>query len=71
MYTAKIFKNRRSQAVQLPKECEFAVDEVYICKIGEGVLLFPAGKAWDVLSDSIKHFSEDYMREIEQPSLHQ
>ena len=39
MQIAKIFMNGRSQAVRLPKEFRFDVDEVYIRKEGESVII--------------------------------
>jgi antitoxin VapB len=36
-----IFRNGRSQAVRLPKEFRFAVDEVYIEKRGDTLVLVP------------------------------
>ena len=41
MGTARIFSNGRSQAVRIPKEYRFDVDEVYINKIGMCWFLFP------------------------------
>lgn len=41
MKTAKIFRHGHSQAVRLPKEFRFNVDEVYIEKAGEGIILMP------------------------------
>ena len=42
MDTAKLFQNGRSQAVRLPKSFRFEGDEVYIKRVGNGVLLIPA-----------------------------
>jgi antitoxin VapB len=39
MATAKVFMSGRSQAVRLPKEFRFDVDEVLIERTAEGVLL--------------------------------
>ena len=47
MDTAKLFANGQSQAVRLPKDYRFSGDEVGIKKIGDIVLLFPKGTAWD------------------------
>ena len=41
MQTARIFNNRNSQAVRLPKEFRFDEDEVIIKKIGDMVILLP------------------------------
>jgi antitoxin VapB len=39
--TAKLFKTGRSQAVRLPKKYRFDGDEVYIQRVGAGVMLLP------------------------------
>ena len=41
MKTAKLFKNGQSQAVRLPKEFRIIVNEVYIKKQGEAIILLP------------------------------
>ena len=41
MMTAKVFKNGRSQAIRLPKECRFSSDEVMVNRIGDIVILLP------------------------------
>ena len=41
MPTAKIFKHGGSQAVRLPKEFRFEVDEVEVRKEGDAVILEP------------------------------
>ena len=43
--TAKVFMSGRSQAVRLPKEFRFDVDEVMIERVGEGLLLRAKSKA--------------------------
>ena len=43
METAKVFWNGRSQAVRLPASCRFDADEVVVNKIGDAVILTPAG----------------------------
>jgi antitoxin VapB len=59
--TAKLFANGQSQAVRLPKEFRFEGNEVYIKKIGNAVILFPKGKAWDMFKDGLAGFSDDFM----------
>jgi antitoxin VapB len=39
--TAKVFMTKRSQAVRLPKEFQFATGEVLIRKVGDDVILSP------------------------------
>jgi antitoxin VapB len=46
MPTAKIFKNGRSQAVRLPKDFRFDVEEVFIKKVGNEVILSPKPDSW-------------------------
>ena len=67
MKTAKIFQNGQSQAVRLPKEFRFDDKEVYIKKTGHVVHLIPRTDSWDVLFDSLKKFSKDFMEERVQP----
>ncbi len=67
MKTAKIFKNGQSQAVRLPKDVRFDDTEVFIKKSGHVVYLIPRSDSWDVLFDSLKKFSEDFMSERLQP----
>jgi antitoxin VapB len=66
MNTAKVFPNGGSQAVRLPKEYQFATDEVCVNKVGGVVMLFPRDKGWEILVQSFDHFSEDFMAERDQ-----
>jgi antitoxin VapB len=43
---AKIFMNNRSQAVRLPKEFQFNVQEVFIRREGSDVVLSPRPFDW-------------------------
>ncbi len=61
MDRAKLFYNGRSQAVRLPREYRFEGDEVYIKKIGNGVVLIPKDKVWEVHEAGLNYFSDDYM----------
>ncbi|MEZ4599144.1 MAG: type II toxin-antitoxin system VapB family antitoxin [Syntrophotaleaceae bacterium] len=67
MKTAKIFQNGQSQAVRLPKEFRFDDKEVYIKRSGHMVCLIPKAESWDVLFDSLKKFSKDFMAARVQP----
>ncbi len=69
MRTAKIFQNGQSQAVRLPKEFRFDDSEVFIKKSGNVVQLIPRTDSWNVLFDSLKKFSGDFMSERSQPEL--
>lgn len=67
MRTAKLFRNGQSQAVRLPKEFRFDGEEVFIKKIGNGVMLIPMIHSWDALLGSLDKFSADFMDERAQP----
>jgi antitoxin VapB len=67
MQTAKLFKNGRSQAVRLPKDCRFNGDDVYIKKFEKIVILIPKDNPWAGMVESLDHFTEDYMEERLQP----
>lgn len=71
---AKIFQSGNSQAVRLPKEFRFDVDELEITREGDAVILRPLAKerpAWSGLKAALKRgFSEDFMANgREQPPL--
>ena len=61
MMTAKVFKNGRSQAIRLPKECRFSSEEVVVNKIGDIVILLPKQNKWDSFMRAIDMFSDDFM----------
>jgi len=63
MKTARLFLNGRSQAVRLPKEYQFAGDDVYVHQVGEAVILFPVDKEWEVFLHGLNSFSDDFMAE--------
>lgn len=67
MQTAKLFANGRSQAVRLPRECRFGESEVFIRKYEDIVILFPKQSPWSPLVDSLDKFTDDFMRERNQP----
>jgi len=65
---AKVFKNGRSQAVRLPKECRFDTDEVYVEKVGDSLVMTPKKKAkWDKFFETLKDVdTNDFMDDVEQ-----
>ena len=69
MMTAKLFQNGHSQAVRLPKAFRLPGTEVYIKKVGSAIVLLPIDHPWDTLYDNLPHFSEDFMRECDQPPV--
>ncbi len=62
---AKIFMNNRSQAVRLPKEFQFNVDEVFIRKEGSDVVLSPRPLDWSAYLAEGPVASQSFMEGIE------
>ena len=69
MKTAKLFRNGQSQAVRLPKEFRFEGDEVWIKRVGNGVLLLPTTQSWESLLGSLDKFSDDFMETRDQGAV--
>ncbi len=69
MATAKLFRNGHSQAVRLPREFAFEGDEVYVRRVGRGVLLFPKSDPWAALEAATALFTDDFLDERVQPPL--
>ena len=70
MDTARIFKNGRSQAVRLPKDCRLPGEpgeDVYVKKLNGLVVLIPKEHPWDHLRRSLEMFTDDFMEERQQP----
>jgi antitoxin VapB len=68
METAKLFINRRSQAVRLPKTYQFEGKEVYIKKVSQGILLIPKDRSvWNVWEENLKKYDEPFMTDRNQP----
>ena len=61
METAKIFENGRSQAVRLPKNYRFSVDEVIVQRLGSSLILTPKEKIVDTFLSSLDEFTDDFM----------
>ncbi len=52
--TAKVFKNGRSQAIRIPKECRVDSDEVYIEKVGDTLIIRPKREdKWDAFFENL------------------
>ena len=67
MQSARPFKNGRSQAVRLPKECRFEGKDVYVHQVEGVVMLIPKDNPWASLLNSLGQFTEDFMAERNQP----
>ena len=69
---AKVFKSGNSQAVRLPKEFRFDVDEVEVSREGDAIILRARPKTrnrWHSLRSALaRGVSDDFMKEgREQP----
>jgi antitoxin VapB len=69
MHTATLFQHDHHQAVQLPQELHFPGTAVYIKQVGNALVLLPMAQPWEPLLTSLALFSEDFMREREEPRL--
>lgn len=68
---AKVFKNGRSQAIRLPKECRVDTDEVYIEKIGHSLIIVPKEKSrWAVMRNALEDL-EGFELQRDQPEVQQ
>jgi antitoxin VapB len=68
MDTAKIFWSGRSQAVRLPKDFRFDVEEVRIRRHGNAVILEPVATDWAWLDAMIGPLDDDFVEAVnEQP----
>lgn len=62
---AKVFMTNRSQAVRLPKEYQFATDEVFIRKEGEDIILSPKPRDWQSYIESAPVASAEFMADAD------
>ncbi len=63
METAKVFTSGRSQAVRIPKGYRFGaeINEVYVNKVGDTLLLTPMNKLRDTYNTALDSFTEDFL----------
>jgi antitoxin VapB len=71
MATAKVFWSGRSQAVRLPKDFRFDVEEVRIRRQGAAVVLEPLERDWSWLEKLSGHVDEDFERAVAEPASEQ
>jgi antitoxin VapB len=60
MQTAKVFMNRGSQAIRLPKGFRVDSEEVYLKKTPEGFLVIPRDP-WEIFFEGVEELSRDFM----------
>ena len=63
MTTARIFKSGNSQAVRLPKEFRFGVDEVEIYRRGEEIVLRKRPVNAAVIFDALASLPKNFLAE--------
>lgn len=63
MTVARIFQSGNSQAVRLPKEFRFDVDEVEILRRGEEVILRPVALGGGAVFDALAALPQDLLPE--------
>jgi antitoxin VapB len=64
MQTATVINQGSSQSVELPEEFHLDGNEVYVKYLGKSVLLIPKNAdPWDLLTESLNQFTDDFMLE--------
>ena len=63
MKTTRVFKSGNSQAVRLPKEYQFDVDEVLIFRRGDEVVLRKAGGSMVRAYELLASLPDDFMEQ--------
>ncbi len=63
MTTARIFQSGNSQAVRLPKEFRFEVDQVEIFRRGDEIVLRARPASATAIFDALAELPEDFMAE--------
>jgi antitoxin VapB len=62
---ARVFKSGNSQAVRLPKEFRFSVDQVEVTQEGDALILRPhlgPQEPWSSLKEALKHgLTDDFL----------
>lgn len=61
METTRVFTNGRSQAVRIPRQYRFDVDEVYINKVGDVLMLTPKSSLAAAFDAGASALSEDFL----------
>ena len=57
---ARVFVSGNSQAIRLPKEFRLDVEEVYIYRSGDSLILTPRMKSWEGFAEGLSGFSDDF-----------
>ena len=62
--TARVFMTNRSQAVRLPKDFQFATDDVLIRRVGDDVVLSPRPRDWRLYLETAAVASDAFIAEV-------
>ena len=62
MIAAKVFRNGRRQAIQLPAEFRVSSDEVFLKKTAEGFLVMERNP-WELFAEGCRELSDSFMAE--------
>ena len=63
METTRVFTNGRSQAVRIPKQYRFDVDEVYVNKVGDTLMLTPRASLAAAFDAGAAALTDDFLAE--------
>ena len=69
METTRVFTNGRSQAVRIPRQYRFDVDEVCINKVGDTLMLTPRASLAATFEAGAAALSDDFMSDGLPPEL--
>ena len=61
METTRVFTNGRSQAVRIPRQYRFDVDEVYINKVGDVLMLSPKASLAAAFDAGAAALTDDFL----------
>ena len=68
MTVTRVFQNGNSQAIRIPQEMRTTEKELFITRVGNVYIAFPADDPWMPTRQAIGAFSDDFMDDREQPS---
>lgn len=66
--TVDIQVDEGSQAIRIPDDFKINDDKVYIKKVGNALYIIPFHQPWQSVTDSLEHFTSDFMENRNQPA---
>ena len=68
MKLVEVVTEGSEQSIHLPADCHIEAAEVFVKRIGRSLLLIPKDSdPWQMFSQSLEEFSEDFMSDRSQP----